>query len=89
MWAVGAACEVVEKHVKLPGSIVLWSTRSFLLRWPFAASRRLCRQYGQRKCETTAMKVATKSQIVSHLIKENKSRYWQHATILTMAASSF
>jgi len=71
--AVGAACEVVEKHVKLPGSIgpmvnAIVPAAMAVRDKPGDFVDNTVRESAKR----TAMKVATKSQIVSHLIKESK-----------------
>ena len=71
--AVAAACEVVEKHTKLPGSIGL------MVNAIVPAAKAVRGKPGdfvdntvRESAKRTAMKVATKSEIVSHLIKENK-----------------
>jgi carbonic anhydrase len=71
--AVAAACEVVEKHTKLPGSIgpmvnAIVPAAMAVRGKPGDFVENTVRESAKR----TAMKVATKSQIVSHLIKENK-----------------
>ncbi len=71
--AVAAACEVVEKHTKLPGSIgpmvnAIVPAAMAVRGKPGDFVENTVRESAKR----TAMKVATKSQIVSHFIKENK-----------------
>ncbi len=71
--AVAAACEVVEKHTKLPGSI------GPMVNAIVPAAKAVRGEPGdfvdnavRESAKRTAMKVATKSEIVSHLIKANK-----------------
>lgn len=71
--AVSAACEVVEKHTKLPGSI------GPMINAIVPAAKAVRGKPGdfvdntvRESAKRTAMKVATKSEIVSHLIKQNK-----------------
>jgi len=71
--AVAAACEVVEKHTKLPGSI------GPMVNAIVPAAKAVGGKPGdfvdnavRESAKRTAVKVATKSKIVSHLIKENK-----------------
>ncbi|MDR3420766.1 MAG: carbonic anhydrase [Xanthobacteraceae bacterium] len=71
--AVAAACEVVEKHIKLPGSIgpmvnVIVPAAMAVRGKPGDFVDNTVRESAKR----TAAKVATKSPIVSHLIKDNK-----------------
>ncbi len=71
--AVAAACEVVEKHTKLPGSIgpmvnAIVPAAKAVRGKPGDFVDNTVRESAKR----TAMKVASKSPIVSHLIKENK-----------------
>lgn len=71
--AVAAACAVVEKHAKFPGSIgpmvaaIVPAARAVYGR-PGDFVDNTVRESAKR----TARKVATKSKIVSHLVKENK-----------------
>lgn len=71
--AVQAACAVVEKHTKFPGSI------GPMVNAIVPAARAVYRKPGdfvdnavRESAKRTATKIATKSEIVSHLIKENK-----------------
>ena len=71
--AVAAACEVVEKHTKLPGS------RGPMVDAIVPAAKAVRGQPGdfvdntvRESAKRTAVKVASKSGIVSHLIKESK-----------------
>jgi len=71
--AVAAACDVVEKHTKLPGSI------GPMVNAIVPAARAVRGKPGdfvdntvRESAKRTALKVATKSEIVSHLIKDNK-----------------
>jgi len=71
--AVSAACEVVEKHTKLPGSI------GPMINAIVPAAKAVRGKPGdfvdntvRESAKRTAMKVATKSEIISHLITENK-----------------
>ena len=71
--AVAAACEVVEKHTKLPGSIrpmvnAIVPAAKAVRGKPGDFVDNTVRESAKR----TATKVATKSEIVLHLIKENK-----------------
>ena len=71
--AVAAACDVVEKHTKLPGSIgpmvnAIVPAAKAVRGMPGDFVDNTVRESANR----TAMKVASKSEIVSHLIKENK-----------------
>jgi len=71
--AVAAACEVVEKHTKLPGSIgpmvnAIVPAAKAVRGKPGDFVDNTVRESAKR----TALKVATKSEIVSHLIKANK-----------------
>jgi carbonic anhydrase len=71
--AVAAACEVVEKHTKLPGSIgpmvnAIVPAAKAVRGKPGDFVDNTVRESAKR----TATKVATKSEIVSHLIKNNK-----------------
>ncbi len=71
--AVAAACEVVEKHTKLPGSIgpmvnAIVPAAKAVRGKPGDFVDNTVRESAKR----TATKVATKSEIVSHLIRENK-----------------
>jgi carbonic anhydrase len=71
--AVVAACEVVEKHTKLPGSIgpmvnAIVPAAKAVRGNPGDFVDNTVRESAKR----TATKVATKSEIVSHLIKEKK-----------------
>jgi carbonic anhydrase len=71
--AVAAACEVVEKHTKLPGSI--GPMVNAIVPAAIAVRGRrgnFVENTVRESAKRTAMKVATKSQIVSHFIKENK-----------------
>jgi len=71
--AVIAACEVVEKHAKFPGSIGPMVSAIVL------AAKAVRGKPGdfvdntvRESAKRTAIKVATKSEIVSHLVKANK-----------------
>jgi carbonic anhydrase len=71
--AVAAACAVVEKHAKFPGSI------GPMVNAIVPAAKAVYHKPGDfvdnavvESAKRTAMKIATKSKIVSHLIKENK-----------------
>ena len=71
--AVSAACAVVEKHEKFPGFI------SPMVNAIVPAAKAVYGMPGdfvdntvRESAKRTAMKIATKSQIVSHLIKANK-----------------
>ena len=71
--AVVAACAVVEKHAKFPGSI------GPMINAIVPAAKAVRGKPGdfvdntvRESAKRTAMKVATKSEIVSHLIKANK-----------------
>lgn len=71
--AVVAACAVVEKHAKFPGSI------GHMVNAIVPAARAVYGKPGdfventvRESAKRTAAKVATKSKIVSHLIKANK-----------------
>jgi carbonic anhydrase len=71
--AVVAACEVVEKHTKFPGSI------GSMVNAIVPAAKAVRGKPGdfvdntvRESAKRTATKVATKSKIVLHLIKENK-----------------
>jgi carbonic anhydrase len=71
--AVAAACAVVEKHATFPGSI------GPMVNAIVPAARAVYGKAGdfvdnamRESAKRTAMKIATKSQIVSHLIKANK-----------------
>jgi carbonic anhydrase len=71
--AVTAACEVLEKHSKLPGSI------GPMVNAIVPAAKAVHGKAGdfvdntvRESAKRTAAKVATKSEIVSHLIKEKK-----------------
>src|SRR5208283_1278946 len=71
--AVAAACEVVQKHTKLPGSIgpmvaAIVPAAQAMLGKPGDFVDNAVRESAKR----TATKVATKSDIVSHLMKANK-----------------
>ena len=71
--AVAAACEVVEKHSKLPGSIgpmvnAIVPAAKAVRGKPGDFVDNTVRESAKR----TAMQVATKSEIISHLIKANK-----------------
>ena len=71
--AVSAACEVVEKHAKFPGSIgpmvnAIVPAAKAVFRKPGDFVDNTVRESARR----TAMKVAAKSEIVSHLIEANK-----------------
>ncbi len=71
--AVAAACAVVEKHEKFPGSIgpmvdAIVPTAKAVFGKPGDFVDNTVRESAKR----TATKVATKSEIVSHLIKANK-----------------
>ena len=71
--AVAAACAVVEKHAKFPGSIgpmvnAIVPAAKAVYGKPGDFVDNAVRESAKR----TAMKVATKSEIVSHLIKEKK-----------------
>lgn len=73
--AVTAACEVVEKHTKLPGSI------GPMVNAIVPAAKAVRGQPGdfvdntvRESAKRTAAQVATKNEIVSHLIKKNKIR---------------
>jgi carbonic anhydrase len=71
--AVAAACEVVEKHTKLPGSIgpmvdAIVPAAKAVRGKPGDFVDNAVRESAKR----TALKVATKSEIVSHLIKDKK-----------------
>lgn len=71
--AVTAACEVLEKHTKLPGSIgpmvnAIVPSAKAVHGKPGDFVDNTVRESARR----TAAKVATKSEIVSHLIKEKK-----------------
>lgn len=71
--AVAAACAVVEKHAKFPGSI------GPMVQAIVPAARAVHRLSGdfvdntvRESAKRTAIKIATKSKIVSHLVKANK-----------------
>src|ERR1035437_5622677 len=71
--AVVAACAVVEKHAKFPGSI------GPMINAIVPAAKAVRGKRGdfvdntvRESAKRTAMKIATKSEIVSHLIKANK-----------------
>ena len=71
--AVAAACAVVEKHAKFPGSI------GPMVNAIVPAAKAVYRKPGDfldnaisESAKRTATKIATKSKIVSHLIKANK-----------------
>jgi carbonic anhydrase len=71
--AVVAACEVVEKHTKFPGSI------GPMVDEIVPAARAVYGKPGdfvdnavRENAKRTAAKIATKSEIVSHFIKDNK-----------------
>jgi carbonic anhydrase len=71
--AVAAACEVIEKHVKLPGAIgpmvnAIVPAAKAVYGKPGDFIDNTVRESAKR----TATKVATKSEIVSHLVKEGK-----------------
>ena len=71
--AVAAACEVVEKHTKFPGSIgpmvnAIVPAAKAVFGKPGDFVDNTVRESAKR----TAHKVATKSKIVSHLVKDNK-----------------
>jgi len=71
--AVSAACEVVEKHEKFPGSIgpmvdAIVPTAKAVHGKPGDFVDNTVRESARR----TAAKVATTSPIISHLVKENK-----------------
>jgi carbonic anhydrase len=71
--AVAAACEVFEKHVKLPGAIgpmvnAIVPAAKAVYGKPGNFIDNTVRESAKR----TAAKVATKSEIVSHLVKEGK-----------------
>jgi carbonic anhydrase len=73
--AVVAACEVVEKNTKFPGSI------GPMVEAIVPAAKAVRGKPGdfvdntvRESAKLTAIKVATKSEIVSHLVKENKVR---------------
>jgi carbonic anhydrase len=71
--AVAAACKVVEEHTKLPGSIgpmvnAIVPAAMAVRGKPGDFVDNTVRESAKR----TAVKVATKSEIVSHLIKANK-----------------
>ncbi|HML07300.1 MAG TPA: carbonic anhydrase [Xanthobacteraceae bacterium] len=71
--AVAAACAVVEKHAKFPGSIgpmvnAIVPAAKAVYRKPGDFVDNTVRESAKR----TATKIATKSKIVSHLIKANK-----------------
>jgi carbonic anhydrase len=87
--AVAAACAVVENHATFPGSIgpmvdAIVPAAKAVYGKPGDFVDNAVRESAKR----TAAKVATESEIVSHLIKRTKSRYWRRATIWTTAASS-
>ncbi|HWW35047.1 MAG TPA: carbonic anhydrase [Xanthobacteraceae bacterium] len=71
--AVAAACEVVEKHTKFPGSIgpmvdAIVPAAKAVYGKPGDFVDNTVRESAKR----TAAKIATKSEIVSHFIKDNK-----------------
>jgi carbonic anhydrase len=71
--AVAAACEVVEKHTKFPGSIgpmvdAIVPAAKAVYGKPGDFVDNTVRESAKR----TAAKIATKSEIVSHLIKDGK-----------------
>jgi carbonic anhydrase len=71
--AVSAACDVVEKHTKFPGSIgpmvnAIVPAAKAVYGKPGDFVENAVRESAKR----TATKIATTSQIVAHLIKENK-----------------
>jgi carbonic anhydrase len=71
--AVAAACDVVAKHAKFPGSIgpmvsAIVPAAQAVYRKPGDFVDNAVRESAKR----TATKIATKSEIVSHLIKDNK-----------------
>jgi carbonic anhydrase len=71
--AVTAACEVAEKHTRFPGSIgpmvnAIVPAVKAVRGKPGDFVDNTVRESAKR----TAVKVATRSEIVSHLIKENK-----------------
>jgi carbonic anhydrase len=73
--AVAAACEVVEKHTKFPGSIgpmvdAIVPAAKAVFGKPGDFVENAVRENAKR----TATKVATKSEIVSHFIKDNKAK---------------
>lgn len=88
--AVAAACAVVEKHTKFPGSIgpmvnAIVPAAKAVFGKPGDFVDNTIRESAKR----TAMKIATKSKIVAHLIKAGKSRSWPRVMTSTTAASSF
>jgi carbonic anhydrase len=71
--AVSAACEVIEKHTKFPGSIgpmvnAIVPAAKAVYRKPGDFVENTVRESAKR----TATKIATKCEIVSHLIKASK-----------------
>ena len=73
--AVAAACEVAEKHIKLPGSIgpmvnAIVPAALAVRGKPGDFVDNTVRESAKR----TAIKVATKSEIVSHLVKAGKAK---------------
>src|SRR6201987_5771818 len=71
--AVAAACEVVDKHIKLPGSIgpmvdAIVPAAKAVYGKPGDFVDNTVRESAKR----TAAKISTKSEIVSHLVKEGK-----------------
>ena len=71
--AVAAACAVVEKHAKFPGSI------GPMVNAIVPAAKAVYRKPGDfldnaisESAKRTATKIGTKSKIVSHLVKANK-----------------
>ena len=71
--AVSAACEVVEKHVKLPGSIgPMVNAIAPAARAVFGKPGDFVDNTVRESAKRTAAKVATKSEIVSHLIRDGR-----------------
>jgi carbonic anhydrase len=73
--AVAAACEVVEKHTKFPGSIgpmvdAIVPAAKAVYGKPGDFVDNTVRESAKR----TAAKIATKSEIVSHFIKDNRAK---------------
>jgi carbonic anhydrase len=73
--AVAAACEVVEKHTKFPGSIgpmvdAIVPAAAAVFGKPGDFVDNAIRESAKR----TAAKIATKSEIVAHFIKDNKAK---------------
>jgi carbonic anhydrase len=73
--AVAAACEVVDKHIKLPGSIgpmvdAIVPAAEAVRGQPGDFVDNAVRESAKR----TAAKIATKSEIVAHFVKDNKAK---------------